>query len=144
MGGFAFLDRWRHRQAEAGGQGLSADDAGTLAEMLAECALLREQAETEGVQADDSPESLAALDQVLPAWRDDPEMSAALGHDAGLYLGTVIVRTIPGATWKLLQGGRPVVRLASGREVDVVEVGAGWAQDGAPELWQVYCEVDER
>ncbi|MFD0330433.1 DUF6278 family protein [Streptacidiphilus monticola] len=112
--------------------------------MLSECALLREQAAAEGVTADDTPASLAALDQVLPEWRDDPERSAELGHDAGLYLGTVIVRTVPGTAWTLLGDGRPVIRLASGRELDVVAVGESWAQDGAPELWQVYSEADER
>ena len=54
-----------------------------IAELLAECELLRSQASQEGVQLDDSAASLEALDQLLPRWRDDPEVLHWLGNDAG-------------------------------------------------------------
>ncbi|MFJ4466003.1 DUF6278 family protein [Streptomyces sp. NPDC089424] len=114
-----------------------------IAELLAECELLRSQAGRAGVQLDDTVDSLEALDQLLPRWRDDEEILPWLGNDAGLYLGTVIVRTVPGAVWEIWPDGQPVVRLESGREFDVVTSGQEWAASGAPELSQLYAEVAE-
>jgi hypothetical protein len=118
-------------------------DPDGVAELLADCDLLRSQATREGVRLDDSEASLACLDQMLPRWRTDEEILLWLGNDAGLYLGTVIVRTVPGAVWTVRSDGRPVVRLASGREFDVVASGCAWAEDGAPELSQLYAEIAE-
>jgi uncharacterized protein DUF6278 len=139
-----------NRHKNTSGPVLPADPDG-IAELLSECELLRGQASREGVALDDSAASLEALDQLLPRWRDDrggrgdrdEESLLWLGNDAGLYLGTVIVRTVPGAVWDLPPGGPPVVRLPSGREFDVVESGQEWAANGAPELSQVYAEVAE-
>ncbi|OON81928.1 hypothetical protein B1H18_06040 [Streptomyces tsukubensis] len=113
------------------------------AELLSECELLRSQADDAGLELDDTPASLGALDQLSPRWRDDPEMLPWLGNDAGLYLGTVIVRTVPGAVWHIWPGGHPIVRLPSGRELHVVEAGLEWAVNGAPGLSQVYWEASE-
>ncbi|PGH47865.1 DUF6278 family protein [Streptomyces sp. Ru87] len=132
-------DRRAEEPAHGTGGG-TAGDAG-VAELLAECELLRARAEDAGIELDDTPESLEALDQLLPRWRDDPEELPWLGNDAGLYLGTVVVRTVPGASWHIWPGGGPVVRLVSGRELNVVETGLDWAVTGAPELSQVYAEV---
>jgi hypothetical protein len=141
-----FLDNWRKRHGEGGGvalsDALSADPEG-VAQLLSECELLRDQARRAGVELDDTADSLAALDQLLPRWRDDPEVVPWLGGDAGLYLGTVLVRTVPGAVWVLRPDGQPVVRLPSEREVDVLEDGHSWAETGTPELSQSYAEVAE-
>ncbi|WP_149829703.1 DUF6278 family protein [Streptomyces tailanensis] len=152
----SFLGNWRKRRGPAfgvavfsgGGDGDGhdgGDDEGHegLAELLSECELLRTQAQQAGVELDDSAASLEALDQLVPRWRDDEETLAWLGNDAGLYLGTVVVRTIPGARWEIWPGGQPVVRLASGREIDVVEAGHEWAASGVPELSQLYAEIAE-
>ena len=104
-----------------------------IAELLAECELLRSLAFRAGVR----------LDDLLPRWRDDPEVLPWLGDDAGLYLGTVLVRTVPGASWMIRADGQPLVRLASGREFDVVAAGHEWAVNGVPELSQWYGEVAE-
>ncbi|MFD9908701.1 DUF6278 family protein [Streptomyces sp. NPDC059063] len=141
-----FLDKWRKRHADEPGLKLAAvfeADPEGVAELLSECELLRAQAQSAGLELDDSPDSLTALDQLFPRWRDDPETLPWLGNDAGLYLGTVIVRTVPGAVWQVLPGGTPVVRLASGRELQVVAAGLDWAVQGAPELSQVYAEASE-
>ncbi|MET9480381.1 DUF6278 family protein [Streptomyces sp. NPDC006638] len=140
-----FLDNWRERRGDTPGSP-SASAAGEsvgVAELLSECELLRVRAGQSGLELDDSPASLEALDQLPPRWRDDPEELPWLGNDAGLYLGTVIVRTIPGAVWNIWPDGHPVVRLASGREIRVVEAGVEWAGTGAPELSQVYAEAQE-
>ncbi|MER5750841.1 DUF6278 family protein [Streptomyces sp. NPDC002088] len=131
-----------NRRKKSDGAEISADPEG-VAELLSECELLRSQASQEGVQLDDSVASLEALDQLVPRWRDDEEVLPWLGNDAGLYLGTVIVRTVAGAVWEVWPGGQPVVRLASGREFDVVTAGHEWAVSGVPELSQLYAEVAE-
>ncbi|MFF0449800.1 DUF6278 family protein [Streptomyces sp. NPDC004609] len=141
-----FLDNWLKRHGTEEERAAAQDDperAAAIAELFAECELLRVRVERLGLELDDSPASLAALDQLPPRWRDDPEELPWIGNDAGLYLGTVIVRTIPGASWYVWPGGHPVVRLASGREIGVVEAGLDWAVHGAPELSQVYAEAAE-
>ncbi|WP_317446198.1 DUF6278 family protein [Streptomyces collinus] len=131
-----------HRHDRGGTAALPADPE-SIAALLSECELLRSQADEAGVRLDDTPASLEALDQVVPRWRDDAEILPWLGNDAGLYLGTVVVRTVPGAAWRIRSDGEPVVRLASGREVEVVECGREWATSGVPELSQLYAEVSE-
>ncbi|MEN8654722.1 DUF6278 family protein [Streptomyces sp. 21So2-11] len=147
MKNIPFLDNWRKRHATARGAAVFAIDADAdqegIAELFSECELLRVRVAQAGLELDDSPASLEALDQLPPRWRDDPEELPWLGNDAGLYLGTVIVRTVPGALWQLWPSGQPVVRLASGREINVVEAGLDWAVNGAPELSQVYGEAAE-
>ncbi|MEU7057826.1 DUF6278 family protein [Streptomyces sp. NPDC046197] len=118
-------------------------DGAAVADLLAECELLRSQASLAGIRLDDSAASLEALDQLLPRWRDDDEILPWLGNDAGLYLGTVLVRTVPGAAWDIWPNGQPVVKLASGREFDVVAAGHTWVASGVPELSQLYAEVSE-
>ncbi|MFI2779609.1 DUF6278 family protein [Streptomyces sp. ALB3] len=141
-----FLDNWRKRQGGTRQVALAAaveTDPDGVAELLAECELLRARAGQCGLELDDSPASLSALDQLPPVWRDDPEELPWVGNDAGLYLGTVLVRTVPGAAWDILAGGQPVVRLASGREIDVVAAGLDWAMSGSPELSEMYAESAE-
>ncbi|MGW0994927.1 DUF6278 family protein [Streptomyces sp. NPDC002520] len=130
------------RHKKSGGAGLPADPE-AIAALLSECELLRSQAAGAGVDLDDTPASLEALDQLVPRWRDDAETLPWLGNDAGLYLGTVVVRTVPGAVWRIRPDGEPVIRLPSGREVEVVESGQEWAASGVPELSQLYAEVAE-
>ncbi|MFG2223250.1 DUF6278 family protein [Streptomyces sp. NPDC050161] len=142
----SFLDKWRKRPDADRPVPLAdavRDDPDSVAELLSECELLRAQAAVAGVELDDSVRSLEALDQLQPVWRDDPEVLPWLGNDAGLYLGTVLVRTVRGAVWQVWPDGQPVVRLESGREIDVVSAGHEWADVGAPELSQVYAEVAE-
>ncbi|MFI9719783.1 DUF6278 family protein [Streptomyces sp. NPDC052396] len=141
-----FLDGWRRRHAVAAhgvGAGTGEWDPQGLAELLSECELLRAQAQSAGVVLDDSPSSLEALDQLQPRWREDEELQSWLGNDAGLYLGTVVVHRVAGAAWRMWPDGQPFVRLVNGREIDVVEAGHQWAEDGAPQLSQRYAEIAE-
>ncbi|MFF2191593.1 DUF6278 family protein [Streptomyces sp. NPDC058157] len=142
-----FLANWLHRDdTEHGAAGLAAalaEDPEGIGELFAECELLRVQARSAGLELDQTPASLEALDQLMPRWRRDPEAVPWLGNDAGFYLGTVIVRTVPGTGWQIRPGGQPVIRLASGRELNVVESGVSWAMTGSPELSQAYAEASE-
>lgn len=137
-----FLDKWRNRPGDAARPPAVWQDQAGVAQLLSECELLRARAQSAGVRLRDTPKSLAELDQLLPRWRDDPEELTWLGNDAGLYLGTVIVRTLPGARWEPGPDG-PVVLLGSGRQIDVVRAGQEWAHSGSPELSQLYAEVAE-
>lgn len=142
----SFLDKWRKRQQVHRSVPLAESvraDPESVVELLSECELLRDQAATAGVELDDSVRSLELLDQLQPVWRDDPEVVPWLGNDAGLYLGTVVVRTVRGAVWHVRADGQPVVRLESGRVIDVVAAGHAWAGVGAPQLSQVYAEASE-
>ena len=141
-----FLDRWRRSRPTDGSEGLAAAfaaDPQGVGELFSECALLRSKAAAAGVVLDDSAASLIALDQLPPFWRDDSESLPWFGNDAGLYLGSVIVRGVHGAAWHVWPGGHPVVRLPSGREIHVVEAGLDWAITGSPELYRVYAEASE-
>ncbi|MFE5734031.1 DUF6278 family protein [Streptomyces sp. NPDC056528] len=142
-----FLDSWRkrHRPGSPASPPAAAPDRAPdgMAELFAECELLRARVAEAGVVLDDTPGSLQALDQLPPRWRDDPEELPWFGNDAGLYLGTVIVRNVPAARWQMRPGGGPVVQLASGREIQAVEAGLDWAMTGAPQLSQVYAEAAE-
>ncbi|MFG2876485.1 DUF6278 family protein [Streptomyces sp. NPDC048337] len=141
-----FLDNWLNRHESEQGAGLAAalaDDPEGVAELFSECEMLRVQARQAGLELDESQASLEALDQLMPRWRRDPEIVPWLGNDAGFYLGTVIIRTIPGAGWQVWPNGQPVIRLASGRELNVIESGVSWAMTGSPELSQAYAEASE-
>ncbi|GGY39055.1 DUF6278 family protein [Streptomyces omiyaensis] len=140
-----FLGHWRKRREPDPSPLADAFDRDPegVAELLAECELLRARVEAAGVALDDTPRSLEELDQLPPRWRDDAEELPWFGNDAGLYLGTVIVRNVPGARWQLWPNGGPVVVLESGREIPVVEYGLEWAMTGAPELSRLYAEAAE-
>ncbi|MER7763738.1 DUF6278 family protein [Streptomyces sp. NPDC097619] len=141
-----FLDNWRRRHAAAHGTALVealAEDPEGVTELFSECEMLRAQAGAAGLELDETPRSLEALDQLMPRWRRDPEAVPWLGNDAGLYLGTVIIRSVPGSGWQVWPNGQPVIRLVSGRELNVVEAGISWAVTGSPELFQVFAEAAE-
>ncbi|MEE1926905.1 DUF6278 family protein [Streptomyces sp. TRM 70351] len=142
----SFLDNWRKRHRMSRGMAVYRPGPGDpegLARLLSDFELLRAQAAGDGVELDGSAASLEALDQLLPLWRDDSETLSRLGNDAGLYLGTVVIRTVRGARWQLWPNGRPVVVLPSGRALDVVTAGQEWAAGGTPGLIQSYAEAAE-
>ena len=67
----------------------------------------------------DEPEGLSALDGALDKWAMDPVIGHKLGNEVGLYLGNVIVKSVGGAHWSVWPNGHPVVRLVSGRDLEV-------------------------
>jgi len=67
----------------------------------------------------DESEGLSALDGALNEWAVDPVIGYKLGNEVGLYLGNVIVKSVGGAHWSVWPNGHPVVRLVSGRDLDV-------------------------
>jgi hypothetical protein len=103
---------------------------------------LRAWARERGIALDDHPDSLRALDQAAAAWNErERRMSRA---DAGLYLGTVLVRTVPPARWRIRRHGYPVVRLGSGRDIDVVALVRDQARAGGLDLAAEYARIVNR
>lgn len=57
------------------------------------------------------------------------------------FLGTVIVSAIHGAHWRLWPNGHPVVRLASGRDLDVIALANERLRSGQPRLAEMYADA---
>jgi hypothetical protein len=87
---------------------------------LARCPTLRSWAAARSISLDGTPGSLDALDRATTA--ADEQGQRALHAEGALYLGTVLVRQLPGARWHVWPNGHPVIRLASGRDLDIVAV----------------------
>ncbi|MDQ2850390.1 MAG: DUF6278 family protein [Actinomycetota bacterium] len=97
----------------------AADPTATF-ELMGQCRHLRAWAVDRGIDLDDAPDSLPALDRLVATWSGDPAVSSILDLEAGGYLGTVIVRHVPGSAWRSWPNGHPVVHVSSGRDLDVI------------------------
>jgi Family of unknown function (DUF6278) len=115
-----------------------------LRDSLGQCESLRAWARLQGLELDPVPEDLTlldeAIDRAIAEYGPHAPMSPE-GNDAGLFLGTVIVSAIHGAHWRLWPNGHPVVRLASGRDLDVVALGHDRVHTGQPRLADVYTDA---
>jgi hypothetical protein len=112
--------------------------------LLGRCEQLRDWARAHGFELDGVPDDLAVLDQALDQASGElggPLRIAAAGNQAGLFLGTVIIATVPGTSWRLWPNGHPVVRLPSSRELDVVAMANDRVSKGAPLLADVYADA---
>lgn len=116
-------------------------DPEALDDLLGRVEMLRRLAEADGVPLNDRPVDLAGLDRAIDAWCRDPEVAAGLGNEVGLFLGRVLVRNISGAQGRVWGNGHPVVRLSSGRELDVVALAHDRVAHGQPRLSSVYAEA---
>jgi Family of unknown function (DUF6278) len=116
-------------------------DPDRLDELLGRCDKLRGWVRFRGGFAlSGVPEDLELLDQAIDEWHDDGQI-ATLGNEVGLFLGTVIIASVPGARWQLWPNGHPVLRLASGREVDVVALGGDRVSKGTPRLTRAFADA---
>jgi Family of unknown function (DUF6278) len=114
-------------------------DAERLTDHLADCRKLRAWARDHGVDLDDTPGSLAALDEGLSPLTG--ETRRLLESDGGLYLGTVLVRHVHQGRWQVWPNGHPVVRLPSGGDLDVVAIVSNGARAGQPDLAALYADA---
>jgi hypothetical protein len=116
---------------------------------LATCEQLRTWARTRhGLELENIPADLPLLDRAFAESREaarselgGPPQIAPLGSQAGLYLGTVIVASVPGAHWRLWPNGHPVVHLSSGLDVDVVAIASNSVSQGSPLLADAYADA---
>jgi Family of unknown function (DUF6278) len=124
-------------------------DPTLLAGLLGSCDQLRTWARTGhglelGNSAGDLPLLDRAFDEAIEVARSEqggPARIASLGGQAGLYLGTVIAGSVPGAHWRLWPNGHPVVRLPSGRDLDVVAIATNQISEGSPRLAAAYADA---
>jgi Family of unknown function (DUF6278) len=86
-------------------------------------------------------ENLVRLDQAIDHWGGEPDVAGWLGNEAGLFAGTVIIGSVRGTSWALWPNGHPVVRLASGRDLDVVALVHDRVASGRPRLAVVYADA---
>jgi len=128
--------------------GIPPPELAQLAERLAACDQLRAWAGTRGLDLDGGPEDLNLLDQELDEATGQartepggPARIAALGGEAGLFLGRVIIATVPGAHWRLWPNGHPVMRLPSRPDLDVVALANHRVIHGTPGLAQVHADA---
>jgi hypothetical protein len=100
-----------------------------------------------GFELDGTPADLGLLDQALDERSARPWASSAgrpgspaWGRpEAGLFLGTVLLATVPGPRWRLWPNGHPVMRLPSGRDLDVVALAGERMARGAPLVAHIYA-----
>ncbi len=111
-----------------------------LQELLGRCEELRSWARMHGLALSGIPEDLEPLDQAIGEWPADARLPA-LGNETGLFLGTVIIASVVGARWRVWPNGHPVIRLASGRVLDVVAMGNDRVSKGAPRLIDVFADA---
>jgi hypothetical protein len=99
-------------------------DNDRLRDLVLRCDGLRRWASNHDLTLDDGPESLAKLDEHLDSWNSDASHHGAvdLANETGKYLGTVIIKHVPGSQWTLWPNGHPVIRLRSGAELDVTRL----------------------
>ena len=117
-------------------------------ELLGRCDQLRSFARPHGFELDGSPADLGLLDRAIGEAIDQasselggPSQISPVLTEAGLFLGTVIVATLTGAYWRLWPNGHPVVRLTSGRDLDVATVASDRASKGVPRLADIYADA---
>jgi hypothetical protein len=118
-------------------------DADTLGDLLGGCERLRSWARRRGFALSGTPEDLELLDQAIdeqPIGGFDAPRALA-ESEVGLFLGTVIIESLAGARWRLWPNGHPVIRLASGRELDVVAMGTARVSKGVPRLTDAFADA---
>jgi hypothetical protein len=125
--------------------GVPRPGAEQLADMLGRCDQLRAWTRTRGLELEATPDDLRLLDQALDeaiaeagGEQHSPLPVVRVGSEAGLFLGAVIVATVPAARWRLWPNGHPVIRLPTGRDLDVVALGNDRVTSGAPLLADIY------
>jgi hypothetical protein len=111
----------------------TAADGPALTQLLGPSAEFAGWASDHGVMLSGSPDTLAAIEARLPNWQAS-EAAPMLGNELGVYLGSCIVRHVAGAEWRVWRNGHPVVRLPSGRDLDVVDVVHRRLTNGEPSL----------
>jgi hypothetical protein len=118
-------------------------DPHTMNDHFGRCEELRSWARMRGFVLSGIPEDLELLDQAIDE-RPVGEFNAPwflAESEIGLFLGTVIIASLAGARWHLWPNGHPVIRLPSGRDLDVVAMGSARVSKGAPRLTDAFADA---
>jgi hypothetical protein len=100
------------------------------------CDRLRAWSSDHDVALDDSPESLVLLDQHLDAWDADVTHhdKVDLINEVAIYVGTVIIKHVPGTHWKVWPNGHPVIQLPIGKTLDMTRMTGDRLSHAGPTL----------
>jgi Family of unknown function (DUF6278) len=105
------------------------------------CEGLHSWARRRGIVLSGIPADLELLDQAIderPIGEFNPSRALA-ESEVGLFLGTVIIGSLAGARWHLWPNGHPVIRLATGHDLDVVAMGSARLSKGVPRLIDAFA-----
>jgi uncharacterized protein DUF6278 len=101
---------------------------------LRQCSVLRQWASAQGEPLADAAPGLEALEGLLAKAAGNRPTPWRLRVEAGLFIGTVLVRNLSAAQWRLLPNGHPVVHLCGNTDLDVVALARARMETGAPDL----------
>jgi len=104
---------------------------------------LRQWSHDHGVVLNDDAQSLELLNAHIDEWNSDPGHyeSVDIPNEAGIYLGNVILKNVPGARWRVWPNGHPVIALASDRELDVTALVSDRLMRSGPSLQSIYARA---
>jgi hypothetical protein len=114
-----------------------------LKDLMSHHERLRNWSLEHGISLNDDPESLGELDRHLDSWKSDSSHhgNVDLSNDVGIHLGNVIVKNIDGSQWKVWPNGHPVVRLPSGKELDVTAIANQRLNHSGANLETIYSKL---
>lgn len=101
---------------------------------LGQCSSLRQWAAARGATLADAAQGIEVLEGLLAGPEGNELAPWRLRVEAGLFIGTVLVRNLPAARWLLLPNGHPVVHLAENTDLDVIALARARLEIGAPDL----------
>lgn len=101
---------------------------------LGQCISLRQWAAHRGALLTESPSGIDVLEGLLATTGSTGPVPWRLRVETGLFIGTVLVRDLPGARWRLLPNGHPVIHLGEDSDLDVVALARARFETGAPDL----------
>jgi hypothetical protein len=117
------------------------EDPDALENLLSRHDELTTWAASDNLVLTQDPEGLAAIEGLLDHWYADPTIGHKLSNEVGVFLGTVIVKNVPGARWTVWPNGHPVIRLASGREMDVTALVDQRLNGNGQDLSQLFSQA---
>lgn len=101
---------------------------------LGQCSSLRQWTAARGATLADAASGIEVLEGLLAGPDRNRPAPWRLRVETGLFIGTVLVRNLPVARWRLLPNGHPVVRLAENTDLDVIALARARLETGAPDL----------
>ena len=101
---------------------------------LGQCSSLRQWTAARGATLADAVSGIDVLEGLLTGADRNRPAPWRLRVETGLFIGTVLVRNLPAARWRLLPNGHPVVHLAENTDLDVIALARARLETGAPDL----------
>ena len=94
-----------------------------------------------GEHLDGSPRDLEIVDAAIDDWRRDPELAVRLIPEVALQLGSVLFTQVADSRWDIRADGAPIIRLRSGKIVDLASVAEERVRRNHPRLPSVLVKA---